>query len=787
MEKAEEPDETEEAWLAQIAAESLDAPTEEDERPLDAEDEAFLARVANEDLEEPRTTESEPEHAPAPAPDTAVPRRRAADADGSSLAVLDSSGEMVFAPMLPSISRSLRTMDGPSDGLSEPITSILSRIEDRRLQQALSQSQQPAHPQQPQREEAPRPHSPERSQLWVHKYAPRTFADLLSDGQANRDVVSWLKRWDNLVFGRSNKRPNNNAADCSSTNTLPDPPILLMSGPPGFGKTTLAHIAANHCGYRSVEVNASDERTESALDSRIEAALETQSVTGDRRPACLVLDEIDGLASSTDGKSAVDHIVKLADASNKAATPAQPKHAQKGKDRSSDDADNHDDDGTHGESHAQSGVENYGDEGGNKEQPPAKKAKLSSKSKKSKGAKRLTRPIVCICNDLYAPALRTLRQRAEVVRMGEPSRDALVRRLKHVSNLEGVQTDGTALQTIVDQSDCDARASLHALQYLSRKNSRVTRACACSAAIGQKDTRAQALDAVRAVLGRSSSRLSQGSNWDSAIRTFQCAGDSDVVHEGLHENLPNAKYGDVSVKKTASATMWLAVGDVYASCARRNQQWALEQYRNVASLGVRRNAQNTMYEPKLQFPKKCIESRRMLQTHENAVSTWVHSCKARSQRGLWSLSRAAIETLPLMLDTLNPTLRGTATHLLSDGDKAKLAKVAQVLKEHGLSFSGQEAALDPPLEQIAALSEHMLPRERYAMPRALRHAASHEATMVAIGAGKTGRESAEEEGNTLGKRRRSCGARAQEVRFKHNEGVTNSVRRPVHISDLVPS
>ena len=39
--------------------------------------------------------------------------------------------------------------------------------------------------------------------LWVDRYRPQQYTDLLGDDRVHREVMSWVKEWDYCVFGKS--------------------------------------------------------------------------------------------------------------------------------------------------------------------------------------------------------------------------------------------------------------------------------------------------------------------------------------------------------------------------------------------------------------------------------------------------------------------------------------------------------------------------------------------------------------------------------------------------------
>jgi replication factor C large subunit len=73
---------------------------------------------------------------------------------------------------------------------------------------------------------------------------------------------------------------------------------LMLLGPPGTGKTTTVTLVAKKLGMNLIQLNASDKRTKGMLLERLQEALMSTSLVGEKN--LVFLDEVDGLAGRAD-------------------------------------------------------------------------------------------------------------------------------------------------------------------------------------------------------------------------------------------------------------------------------------------------------------------------------------------------------------------------------------------------------------------------------------------------------------------------------------------------------
>lgn len=121
------------------------------------------------------------------------------------------------------------------------------------------------------------------------KYRPKSLKMVLGNRESIQALVDWVKSWEK---------------------GLPKKKAAFLYGPPGVGKTVSVEALANDFGMELVEKNASDYRTEDAVNQFAGLASRFGSLFGGKR--IVLLDELDGLTGTADkgGVKAITDIIK---------------------------------------------------------------------------------------------------------------------------------------------------------------------------------------------------------------------------------------------------------------------------------------------------------------------------------------------------------------------------------------------------------------------------------------------------------------------------------------------
>ncbi|KAK5669405.1 Chromosome transmission fidelity protein 18 [Batrachochytrium dendrobatidis] len=541
--------------------------------------------------------------------------------------------------------------------------------------------------------------------LWVDKYRPKMYVDMVGDEQLNRQVLTWVKQWDYCVFGKPVKRTlaTMNQSQFRKKSLFdqhkpvdklqrPDRRILFLCGPPGLGKTTLAHVVAHHAGYNVVEINASDDRTTAVLKDKIISAVESQAVMGNKKPNLVIIDEIDGVNAGGGDQAFIKMLIKLTETKD-----------------SAEDSD-------------------------------FKSSKKVTKLKK-KVQRQLRRPIICICNDQYAQVLRPLRQVAQVFTFRPPPFQALAKRLYEICRWEGLHADLRTMMALCEMTQGDMRSAIHTLQFLSSKADHLTKEMLLGIDIGHKDFSRglfkvwQMLFSMPSVkeakrvgymtrdeidANRAPKQVQTDVYIDRIVSTLQHAGEYDKIMQGCFEFYPQTSRFE-TMRSTSQKQLHsddisdtTNIFDQLESRITRNQQFELMPYQPYMLVNFYRlfaNAQGRHM--KMEFPRADYAAFVAKRETEGIMQTFITAAKCGEWR---QISTVRLELVPFLVAILSPELRPANIQSLSPTEQATLDRLVSIMSTFGIRMipkvrpTGHTLLeFDPPIHDMLILDQTRQP------------------------------------------------------------------------------
>ncbi|KAG0099889.1 hypothetical protein BGZ93_005344 [Podila epicladia] len=385
-----------------------------------------------------------------------------------------------------------------------------------------------------------------QTDLWTTKYRPKQMKELCGNNAAVLRLQKWLAAWyDNYRKGFKYDEPEKTGSFRA----------VLISGPPGIGKTSAAHLVAESLGYSVVEFNASDTRSKRSLDEQVRDLLDNQSLAG-----YFTTNNVDekgkSVAADIDPSMSKKQVIIMDEVDGMAG----------------------------------------GDRGGI--------AQLISFIKKTHV------PIICICNDRQSPKVRSLVNSCFDMKFQRPAPNQVRARLMTILHREARQIPPNVLDKLVSGSQSDIRQVLNMLSTwsLSKNSMNYDEGTALSKA-SEKYVALNVFQIAETLLQESTYRaLSFADKFDVYFNDYQLA--PLMIQENyIRMNPTEARHDDLkSIELMSKAADSLSDADLVDTMIHgTQQQWSLMPVHAAFScvgpaFHVHGHARNTGYGPTFQFP-----------------------------------------------------------------------------------------------------------------------------------------------------------------------------------------
>lgn len=356
-------------------------------------------------------------------------------------------------------------------------------------------------------------------------YRPKHSKDILGNRSALEGLRNWLRVWDDVHIYKRIK--------VKYTKQNPGSKCALLSGPPGIGKTTAAHLISTELGYEVFEFNASDTRSKKLVEEKVGDVLSNSTIKlkqmslskskHDKQygvKKVIIMDEVDGMSAQDRG--GIQQLIKL-----------------------------------------------------------IKTSKV---------------PVICICNDRSKSSVRSLASYCYDLKFQRPNKNTVRKWLSQIAIEEGIQVNEGTVESLITSGTGDIRQILNSLSFLKISLISNQDTNEKLSLLLKKDS-VLTLDhssATQFIFNESQKPDSYKLRFNAFFVSYDLI--PLLIHDHYISAVRNAHRAQTpefelsSLEALSKASDTMSLGDVYSTQVMVNQNWSLLPTQAALNLGITKQA-----------------------------------------------------------------------------------------------------------------------------------------------------------------------------------------------------
>ncbi len=319
-----------------------------------------------------------------------------------------------------------------------------------------------------------------------------------------------------------------------------------------------------------------------------------------------------------------------------------------------------------------------------------KKNKNTSSGDKENSNKKknfVRRPIICICNDLYAKVLLNLRKEALIFNIRKANPQKLLNRLKEICIKENLTLDSRALKNLCEKSNYDIRVCVNTLEFLSHNKNNTALFKSISngeklTILGQKDLS----EGVFSIWAKLFSLSMEKNNYGSIMEIYNSHGENNVINDGIFINYLKVINKEKDLGSRSKLLDYLSYDDTLQKYINTTFNYEMARFQGIPGAYAKKKF-STGERVTLEFTSALIEMKKKKKQNSQIIRSIKTSYQEENLSLKMSKRNFTLDLLPYIFQLLQPDIREINTDLMNKKELKQLYITISLMHSFGIKFN----------------------------------------------------------------------------------------------------